>query len=162
MKYKKVPGHVGIRKVLANGKYEAIKKIKGQTFSKTFVSVREAIQWRNTYNPFERKSEIERASSITFAELWKRYEEIHFPSIERSSQGIKKQKIAPFYQELENLDLLDITPDFLEHLIRKKKKEYIERPVCRRLNFNKTLDEVKAVLNWYRENYDYKFHNPVL
>lgn len=57
---------------------------------------------------------------------------------------------------------MDITPDFLEHLIRKKKKEYIERPVCRRLNFNKTLDEVKAVLNWYRENYDYKFHNPVL
>ena len=55
-----------------------------------------------------------------------------------------------------------VTPDYLELIIRKKKKECQSNPLRKRFNFNKALDEVKAVLNWHKENYDYRFPNPVL
>ncbi|MDP7321693.1 MAG: site-specific integrase [Bacteriovoracaceae bacterium] len=163
MKYKKVSGYVGIRKNLQSGMYEASKKIKGKTFSKTFKTIKEATYWRNTFNPFEKTStESHQNNFLSFGDLWARYEEFHFPKLELSSQGIKKQKIAPFMNELKDMNIYDITPDFLEFLISKKKKQAKANPNSTRYNFDKNLDEIKAVLNWYQKNYDYKFYNPVL
>lgn len=162
-KYKKFSGYAGIRKHTKSGNYEASKKIKGRSFSKSFKTMKEAIFWRNTFNPFEKNQEtIRKNNQITFKNLWDKYEKFHFPTLELSSQGIKRQKIATFMDGLAELDIYDITPDFLEYLISKKRKEAISNPFSRRCNFDKVLDEIKAVLNWYRENYDYKFHNPIL
>lgn len=163
MKYKKVSGYVGIRKDLNSGMYEASKKIKGKTFSKTFRTIKEATYWRNTFNPFEKTHVKDKENKfLSFQDLWSKYEDFHFPKLELSSQGIKKQKIETFMNELKDMNIYDITPDFLEYLIAKKKKQARANPRSLRFNFDKTLDEVKAVLNWYQKNYDYKFHNPVL
>ena len=158
-KYKKTQ-HAGIRKVLSSGTYEASKKIKGKTYSKTFKSIRDAQLWRNTFNPFEESKDQDKG--MLFEELWRRYEEAYFPEIELSSQGIKRQKIKVFMSDLKELGVKEITPDFLDHLIKKKKKLAISNPLSKRCNFNKAIDEVKAVLNWYRENFDYRFRNPIM
>ncbi len=159
-KYTKLKGYVGIRKNLSNGSYEASKKIKGKTFAKTFKTVKEAVHWRNTFNPFDSYSKTK--NSILFKELWEKYEESYFPTLEKSSQGIKNQKISVFKGDLDELEVRNITPDYLDYLIKRKKEEAKRNPKSKRSSFNKVLDEVKAVLNWYKENYDYKFHNPVL
>lgn len=160
-KYKKVPGYVGIRKVLSNGKYEAYKKIKGKLYTETFDNIKKAIQWRNTFNPFN-NSVIEKSKGMTFGELWNIYEESYFPQLEKSSQGIKRQKIVIFKNDLNELGVNEITPAYLDYLVKKKKKIETENPISRRCNFNKPLDEIKAVLNWYKENYEHQFHIPVL
>jgi integrase len=163
MKYKKIPNYSGIRKVLSNGNYEVSKKINGKFFSRTFKSIKEAIYWRNTFNPFDSQNEvIDKHSKMKFSELWQLYEECYFPEIEKSSQGIKRQKIAIFKDELDDLSINDITPEYLDYLIKKKKQLALANPLNKRCSFKKTLDEVKAVLNWHKINYDYKFHNPVL
>ncbi|MFT6631464.1 MAG: integrase [Bacteriovoracaceae bacterium] len=161
-KYKKLPNHVGIRKVISSAKYEALKSIKGKVFSKTFNTVKEAVLWRNTFNPFEQASEKSKHSSITFSELWEKYEEIHFATVEKSTQGIKRQKIAIFMTLMGKFKISEITPDYIDYIIRQRKKEAIANPKSKRFNFDKPLDELKAIFSWHRENYDYKFHNPVL
>lgn len=162
-KYKRLTNYKGIRKNLSSKTFEASKKIKGKTFSRTFKNIREAVHWRNTFNPFE-ANDYEKASreKITFNELWTNYEKFHFPSLELSSQGIKRQKIRVFFDELKDRSIYDITPTFLEYIIDRKKKEYKKKVNSKRCNFDKSLDEVKAVLNWHKDNYDYKFSNPVL
>jgi len=161
-KYKKLPNHVGIRKVLSSGKYEALKSINGKIFSKTFNKVQDAVYWRNTFNPFEQASTKSKSSSINFKTLWNKYEEIHFASVERSTQGIKRQKIEIFMTVMGKIKISDITPDYIDYVLQQRKKEAKANPKSKRFNFDKPLDELKAVFSWHKENYDYKFHNPVL
>ncbi len=123
-----------------------------------------ATYWRNSFNPFEVKSEekFEKKTAMTFQDLWNNYEESYFPTLESSSQIVKRFRIMSFFKEIKDLDVNDITPEFLEYLLRKKKKEVKSDITSRRCNFNKPLKELKAIFNWYIENYNYKFRNPVL
>ncbi len=43
-----------------------------------------------------------------------------------------------------------------------KKAFAFENPKSRRFNFDNDLKNLKAILNWYRENYDEQFVNPIL
>ena len=54
-----------------------------------------------------------------------------------------------------------LTPEYIDYSLEKLKSE-AKRKASKRQNFNKPLDELKAVFNWYRENDNYKFFNPVL
>ena len=107
MKYKKVPGYVGIRKNVTSKRYEASKKIKGKTFSKSFDTIKEAVFWRNTFNPFQSQSDDRTQNKkISFQELWDKYESFYFPKLELSSQGLKRQKISTFMNDLKEIDSL--------------------------------------------------------
>ncbi len=159
-KYKKLKHHTGIRKVLSSGNYEASKKIKGKTYSQTFKTIRQAQHWRNTYNPF--LSFTPETNGMKFKELWEKYEEAYFPEIEKSSQGIKKQRIKVFKHHLDDISVYEVTPEYIDHIVKLEKKLAISNPNSKRCNFKSSLDEVKAAFNWYRENYDYQFHSPVL
>lgn len=160
-KYKKIPNQTGIRKHLPSGRYEANKRIKGQLFTKTFDKISDAKHWRKTFNPFLNETE-KKESSISFHELWERYEDMYFASVENSTQGIKRQKVQVFKRYLNEMPIADITPSFLDLIIKKCKKACLADSTSKRYNFNKSLDELKAVFSWYRENFDYKFHNPIL
>ncbi len=161
-KYKKLPNFVGIYKHTDSNKYRVEKRINGKYFSQTFKSLKEATYWRNTFNPFNSTQEKNDLDSMTFKKLWMKYEEIHFASVEKSTQGMKRQKISVFMDMIGDLKISKITPDFLDFVLREKKKEATSAPYSKRYNFHKPLDEIKAVFNWYKENYNYKFHNPVL
>lgn len=161
-KYKTLPNRKGIRKHLVSGKYEASKRIKGKLFTRTFNKVSDAIHWRNTFNPFESDTESRSRDKLTFEELWVRYEDMYFAAVERSTQGMKKQKVGVFMRHLHGICVYDITPTYLDLILKKCKKDALSDPTSKRYNFNKALDELKAVFNWYRENFDYKFHNPIL
>lgn len=160
--YKKIPNQIGIYKHQITGMYYVEKRVSGKMFSKSFKKLNEAITWRNTYNPFKYNPDKPKERSMSFGEVWAKYEEIHFSTVENSTQGMKRQKISVFMPLLSNIAIENITPDYLDYVIDASKKNAKSDLASKRYNFNKPLDEVKALFNWYRENYDYKFHNPIL
>lgn len=179
-KYEKLKGHVGIRKDVNNGRYLAVKYIGGKEYSRKFDNLREAINWRANFHPSLSESAVENSLKVQqvqtllkpsvklngedlgyyFRDLWKLYCEIYLPSLEKSSQWARLSK-EPFYAPLMNFKMVEVTSNLLDRVIADHKKEAI-RVRSARFNFNDDLKCLKALLNWYRENYDSLFVNPVL
>lgn len=148
----------GIRKDTVTGKYQARKTIKGKTYSRLLDSVREAEIWRNTYNPFEAKKKGDK--TMTFSELWEKYKRSEYPSLSQSSIETKEYQISIFWDELAEIEVGALDPDFLSQLIQDKKNGLA--PSSKRYNFDRPLNELKTLFNWYKENEDYTFSLPVL
>lgn len=148
----------GIRKDTVTGKYQARKTIKGKTYSKLLDSVREAEIWRNTYNPFEIKKDD--SETITFAGLWEDYKQTEFPSLAQSSRETKEYQISIFWDELADIEVEALSPNLLSQIIKAKKVGLPSN--SKRCNFRRPLNELKTLLNWYRENNDYTFKIPIL
>lgn len=60
--------------------------------------------------------------------------------------------------------MTQFTAELIDEVICQKVKDYnlIKNSKHRRLSFKNELKTLKAVLNWYRENYDVMFVVPVL
>lgn len=180
-KYQKLSNHQGIKKDLVNGRYLAIKYISGQEYSRKFESLKDAINWRATFHPSVPKRVIENqlqeklSKVITchvgaklngedlgfyFRDIWELYKEIHLASVEKSSRDHRLSKES-FYRPLMNFKMVEITATLLDQFITDHKEEAIKIK-SRRQNFNDDLKCLKALLNWYRENYDALFVCPIL
>lgn len=180
-KYQKLSTHQGIKKDLTNGRYLAIKYMSGQEYSRKFVNLKDAINWRASFHPSIPEQVIEnhmqqkltdviasRAGAklngedlgFYFRDVWKLYQEIHLPSIEKSSRGHRLSKEV-FYRPLMNFKMVNITAPLLDRFIAQHKMEAIKLK-SRRQNFNDDFKCLRALLNWYRENYDALFVCPIL
>lgn len=180
-KYQKISGYQGIKKDLSNGRYLAIKYINGKEFSKKFSSVKDAVNWRANFHPsipervIENKMQESLADVILsragtklngedlgfyFRDIWRLYQDIYLPSIEKSSQAHRLSKES-FYKPLFNFKMVEITASLLDRFMVDHKDEAI-RLKSKRLNFKDNLKCLKALLNWYRENYDALFVMPIL
>jgi integrase len=180
-KYQKIPNYQGIRKDLKNGKYLAVKYINGKEFSKKFESLKEAIVWKNNFHPaipdrvIENKIQSSMVDTMNlnfhrklngedlgyyFRDVWSLYKEIYLPSIEKSSMDHRLAK-ENFYEPLFNFKMVEITATLLDRFIAEQKIEAIKSK-SKRYNFKDDLKCLKAILNWYRENYDSLFVNPIL
>jgi integrase len=60
--------------------------------------------------------------------------------------------------------MVDINAEVIDDVIRKKVEEYhlSDNKKLRRYSYDKELQTLRAVLNWYKENYDVMFVVPVL
>lgn len=180
-KYQKISGYQGIKKDIVNGRYLAIKYINGQEFSRKFVNLRDAINWRSTFHPSVPKEVIENKLQESLVNLlptktgaklngedlgyylrdvWKLYQENYLPSIEKSSKEHRLSK-ENFYRPLLNFKMVEITATLLDGFMKGHKEEAI-RLKSKRLNFKDDLKCFRALLNWYRENYDALFVIPIL
>jgi integrase len=180
-KYQKISGYQGIKKDLTNGRYLAIKYINGKEFSKKFASLKDAVNWRAIFHPaipdrvIENKLQESLANALAsrtgaklngedlgfyFRDVWKLYQEIYLPSIEKSSQVHRLSK-ENFYRPLFNFKMVEITASLLDRFMTDHKEEAI-RLKSKRLNFKDDLKCLRAILNWYRENYDALFVGPIL
>ncbi|MBO9668535.1 MAG: hypothetical protein J7501_17185 [Bdellovibrio sp.] len=121
-KYVTLPKQAGIRKNLITGKYLASKKIKGKQFTATFNSVRDAQYWRATFNgEVEKVKEEAPKTTSTLAHVWQRMKDLHFPSLELSTQRIWDRRFS-FWDELLDMHMEDITPAVVSKLIEEKKE----------------------------------------
>ncbi|HEX7676318.1 MAG TPA: site-specific integrase [Bdellovibrio sp.] len=150
--------HPGIRKHVKSGRYQAKKKIGNKQYAETFDSLRDAIYWRNTFNG-ERKltapDEGEKKTS-TLGHVWGKMQELHFPSLELSTQLIWKRR----FEQLENLTdfhMEDITSKVINEWIEEKKKYYLSdkyeglsRGRARRCNLYNELNLFTCIFNWYK------------
>jgi integrase len=156
-RYEKVKGQTGIRRNLKTNKVEAYKKIGGKTYSATFDTIIEARNWRLTYAPPEEKA---RSLKMTFGELIEAYRMEHLSTLALSTQGVKLDRIKIF-KSLETYQVEDLSPDiitrFFQSQVNKAKGQN-----SRRLNFDGEIKDLTSILNWYRENYNYKFVVPMI
>jgi integrase len=180
-KYQKISGYQGIKKDLSNGRYLAIKYINGKEFSKKFSNLKDAVNWRAIFHPSiqERVIENKLQESLVnfvqtktgaklngedlgfyFRDIWKLYQEIYLPSIEKSSQVHRLSK-ANFYRPLLNFKMVEMTASLLDRFMSEHKEEAIKLK-SKRFSFKDDLKCLKALLNWYRENYDALFVCPIL
>lgn len=180
-KYKKLPNYKGIKKDLENERYLAIKYINGKEYSRKFDGLREAINWRANFHPsvsqhiIENKLQNSTLSALVgranvklngedlgyhFRDVWNLYTTLYLPSLEKSSQWYYLTKKS-FFLPLMNFKMVEVTANLLDTFVSNHKAQAVKTR-SKRHNFDRCLACLKAILNWYRENYDALFVNPVL
>ncbi|MEI6093577.1 MAG: tyrosine-type recombinase/integrase, partial [bacterium] len=141
-------------------KFRALKCIKGKKDSRMFYTLREAMDWRNAYSTKDMRDNHKPKSPL-ISEVWNRYKEAVFPSLEKSSVETKLYR-SSFIQSLFAYRISDITPSHIDNIIRNAKGKTIKDGYKKRYNFDKELEELRVLFNWYKENDDYKCVNPIL
>ncbi len=159
-RYQKISKQKGIRKDLITGKYQALKKINGVQYAETFDSIRDAQFWRNTFNG--EKSLICPRTTSTLGHVWQRMKELHFPSLERTTQRIWERRFIHL-KELCNMHMEEITSTVLNRWIEKKKKyfqseDYLKmgRGKATRCNLYNELNLFSTVFNWYKSEDEFE------
>lgn len=155
-RYQSIPGQKGIRKDLKSGKYEAYKKINGKRFSQYFDKISEAKAWRLTFVPTEEKIA---EKSLALKDLIEYYVENHVSKLATSTRLVRLDRLKIF-KELESTKVESITPDLLSRFFTRKAKEAVEAK-SKRMNFHQEIADLNAIFNYYKENFNYRFFNPV-
>src|SRR3989339_1069740 len=174
-RYEKVADYKGIRKDLDNGQFLVTKYINGREYSKKFLLLKDAINWKNVFHPSLPEKVVEARSQLLpnikvrqngedfgyrLKDVWELYKKLYLPSLERST-ALHRLAKEGFLYPLFEFKMVEITADLLDRFIESHKKDAIKLK-SRRYNFNDDLKCLKSMLNWYRENYDPMFVNPVL
>lgn len=136
-------------------RFRARKSIKGRKENKTFETFKEAQDWRNGY------IKTEDTNSPFLKDVWERYKESAFPTIEQSSIDTKLYR-SSFIEALGDFRMNNITSTEIDNLIRNKKALAAKDKTNKRFNFDKELEELRVVFNWYRENDNYLYISPIL
>ena len=189
-RYIKLEGHKGIYKDTKNDSYLVRKKINGKEYSKSFTKISEATRWKRDFHPsipenlrrtetvsgnsihgkfyfeVEKPNKIEdfqngKDYGMTFGDLVEDYKKKKFPTLAFSTKEVLEWKFK-FFREINSMPLININHFFLDRFMTKKVKEYKEFASKSRCNFNGELKTLRMILNWYRENYDPSYFNPVL
>lgn len=154
-KYVKVPQQKGIWKNTVTRKYLATKKIKGKQFSQTFDSVRHALHWKHAFNGEKQTVEIKSHTS-TLGDVWAKMKELHFPSLELSTQRIWERRWKHL-ADLEHYHMEDISSEIINKWLVQKKKwfesdEYaaLGRGYAGRCNLFNELNLFQTIFNWYK------------
>lgn len=156
-RYQKVSGQPGIRKDARSGRYEAYKTIKGTRYSQYFDRLIDAKEWRRTFAPFEIRSS---SNKVTIAELLVEYKKRHLSLLASSTRAVKLDRLKIF-DEIGLVLIEEIEPSYLHRFFRKKMEEAISDSNSKRMNFDQEIKDLKSMLNWYREFYNYKFSIPI-
>lgn len=176
-RYHKIKGQLGIRKDLRSGKYLVNKKINGRKYAKQFSTIQEAQKWRQWFHPVQntegnqlpptsRNTEANGTDKgYTFFSAYNKYKEVYLSTLEPSTQEIQEPTFR-FCKPLYNFKMVELTPELFDNFFIKAKALEIDlnkiRKTNKRFSFDKEIRRIKAFLNWYRENYDFKFVMPLL
>ncbi|MBG60085.1 MAG: hypothetical protein CMJ16_06470 [Peredibacter sp.] len=175
----------GIRKDLVTGRYIARKYVSGKEYSATKSKLIDAIEWRRNFHPLLTNSEIRSRPSIdglrdghdvtkiqsrpngvdqrfTFGEVWNLYRKQHFPLLEPQTRLDREKFAKSFLPELMKFRMVELNPELMDAFMEKKVLDAKELNNPRRKHFDNDLKCLKAMLNWYRENYDGLFVIPIL
>ena len=156
-RYEKVKGQAGIRRDTKTGKLLVCKKIKGTPFYATFDHLMDAKHWKNTFLPPEEKAI---SLKMTLGELKVNYIRDHLANLASSTKGVRLDRLKIF-DELHNHKVEELTPEIINRFFMKKTQEARDSK-SRRKNFDGEIKDIRAMLNWYREVYNYKYAVPVI
>lgn len=170
-RYQTLRNHPGIQKDLLYGGYLVTKSFKRKRYTKYFKKLSDAIQWKNSFNPdlvlLSKKScetfEEENGQDLGYKlnDVWKMYLELHLSSMSHSTQEVAIEIANNFFDGLWQTRMCDFVPSLIDKHISKKREVALLQKTRRR-SFSEDLKRLSAVLNWYKENFDFKFINPIL
>ncbi len=156
-RYEKVKGQPGIRKNLHTGKFEAYKKLNGTRYSSTFERLLDARHWRMTFMPLEKKAILQK---MTVGELMEAYINEYLPGLASSTRAVRLDRIKIF-KDIENHLVEELTPEIIKRFFQGQVVIARERK-SQRMNFDGEIKDLRAILNWYRENFNYRYVVPVI
>ena len=181
-------GIKGIRQDTKNQNFLVVKTIRGKRYSATFKTAREAADWKRDFHPslnFEpSERNLQSMASKTLRELnlkkrpvskkngedfgytigdaWTMYIERHLSKLEFSSYEHRMDRGRNFLKRIMNTPMVGVNADLISEHLAIEREEAPKNKLSRRYNFNDDLKILKSFLNWYRENIDPMFVNPVL
>jgi integrase len=161
-RYKTLRSYPGVRKDLNTSKYLVSICVDKKRLSKSFGTLPEALKWRNTHelSSFSDFMDEPKAKTERFKDIWEQYKEEYLPTLEKSSQE-NRLLLAKFFDGLWDFELKEITPHVISRHVLAKKEVAIKLQTARRRTFDQELKLLKAIFNWYREEIDHTFANPV-
>ncbi|MBI2521557.1 MAG: tyrosine-type recombinase/integrase [Bdellovibrio sp.] len=171
-RYLTLKHHPGIRKDTTSNSYVVTKSFKGKRYYESFDGLRDAAEWKNSFNPnvpaFKlthglntRVIELNgRDRGMNFEKAWLLYLQIKVATLEQSTIDFIK-KYTEFFFTLGPMNMAHIFPEIIDEVVNSKKQKAILTN-SRRMNFDHPLTQLRAFFNWYQENYDFSFRNPVL
>ena len=101
---------------------------------------------------------------LRFKDIWEIYLEKHSLLFEYTTFEKTAQKGKHFFKDMMNIPMVEMTSVFVSNYLKSQKEKAL-RPSKRgqqRCSFTHDLKVFKTILNWYRENIDFMFVNPVL
>ena len=185
-------GIKGIRKDTQSKKFLVEKKIRGERYAASFETLREAADWKKNFHPglnwkplaysqkkkdglekrlsdlglgMKRTVEVQKNGTdlgYTFGDVYELYVAKHLSKLEASTFEAYTKWTTRFYDRLMRIPMVEMTADEVSRHVAAKRKEAIENPTGKRYGFKHELKYLKALFNWYHENVDARFVNPVL
>jgi integrase len=161
-RYKTFRRYPGIRKDLKSGKFLVEATIDKKRISKTFSSLDEAIRWRSSMTNSDMDELLEEIHPrFLFKDLWERYKTEHLPVLQKSSQE-NRLGMEKFFDGLWDIEINLINPSVISKHILVQKEVAIKIGSHRRKNFDHELKLLKAMFNWYHDEVDHTFSNPII
>ncbi|MBF0298178.1 MAG: tyrosine-type recombinase/integrase [Oligoflexia bacterium] len=102
-----------------------------------------------------------RDRKILFAEVWDRYQKIHFPTLATSTKA-KLLERSRIFEPFKNKKMGFLSAEYFDSFIEQQKRFVLAGSDLRRSSFRAELKILITILNWYRENYDRFFFMPIL
>jgi len=99
---------------------------------------------------------------FTFSDIWEKMLESHICTLEKSSIHTWQIRGFKFFKDLMPFRMVDINGELLDSYVKQKVSDAKKENNPRRFNFKQELKMLNAFFNWYRENYDSLFANPLL
>ncbi len=98
-------------------------------------------------------------NKITVHEVYQNYKDTHLPTISESSRVSKIARCNRFLKPIFDLKMANLNPQIISEFIKFSKAPFNEK--SRRCNFHKELKDMKSMLNWYIDNFDFTYANPI-
>jgi integrase len=161
----------GLRKK-ENGKFVATKYINGKRHYCEFETEREAKKWRKEFHPLlsPQRSKARhnftivdqsngKDKSLMFGDVLEAYQKEFLKSLTTYTQYKKTQRLQRFAPNIVNVPMCVMSPEVITNHLDSLKL-LIDKN-SRRCNFDKELKDLASIFNWYKENKDFTFVNPV-
>lgn len=155
-----------------NGKFFVTKSIGTKRYYQEFDKLSEAKKWKKEFHPLlsptvKKNKLIPTVSGqsngkdkfITFGEVLEKYQKGFLRSLESYTQYKKLQRLSKFAPNLISVPMCAFTPDIVTNHLEDY-RHFIPKD-SKRCNFDKELKDIASIFNWYRDNIDFTFINPV-
>lgn len=96
----------------------------------------------------------------TFGDLWQVYITNQLSSLQPQTQR-NRIELAKFFDGITAIPLKDFTAELMSQYLTFKKQRCAKNKNHKRKSFDNELKLLRAVFNWYREHFDYRFIVPI-
>lgn len=153
-----------------NGKFHATKSIAGKRYYAEFDRKADALKWRREFHPAITPKKVilrnipastdqsnGKDKSILFGEVIEKYKKEFLPSLDSDTQYRKLRRLAKFAPNIVGVPMCCMNPEIITDHLNKMKDLASDR----RCNFEKELKDIASIFNWYHDNKDFTFVNPI-
>lgn len=99
--------------------------------------------------------------TLSLGEVLEKYKTLHLPTVTENTRIKFTNRIERFLSSHLNTPLAYLTPEKVAQIILHAKESYVQGAHSKRYNFHKEVKDLKTLLQWWTDHYDFKFSNPV-